>query len=406
MRFLVLSTAIAMTFADILVAQTNIHPLNPPLAVRGFTDQDIIQLHFDVQNTSGSNMNVMLRRDILYQVPGTRNSICWGIICYPDNVSETTSPSMIPPSGIDTTFLGDYRPQGREGITTVMYTFYDMANPSDSASVVVDFESLSTPGLFGSLTYCAGDSTALSTYAGYDSYLWSNGNSSQSVRVSAGTYWVDVALGSESRSSDTVAVSQSGSFLPQIAGLSAYCAGDSAWLATAAGFDHYLWTGGDTVNGMYVSAGTYTVTVTNNSGCSGISAPFPVNENAPPPIPLITWNDTLLSATQGDYYQWYKNGFVLYGENAQTLQPPGNGNYTVEVCDTQSWCCNYSDSIYITGMAEHPVPSFCAFPNPCDREIRFCHANGSAINIFDSTGRCIARLSDVDKGACLSLSTS
>ncbi len=391
----------------IATGQSSLLPVNPPSLVRGFTDQSVIQAQFNVNNTSNSNLNVMVKRRIIVQIPGTTNNFCWGIFCYPDNISESPTPSLIPANSTDTTFRGDYNPLGMVGITTIMYTFFDENNPSDSVSVTIDFEAISPPAIFGSLSYCSGDSAILNTQSNFSSYLWSNSETTNAIKAVAGSYWVDVILDAETRASDTVQIYQSSGFNPIINGSAVYCENDSVVLDAGMGFDHYSWSSGDTVHAISVGAGTYTVTVTNNSGCTGVSNPFNVIENLLPSIPLISWNGSILSSSSADYYQWLYNGFVIYGENSQDLVPTKNGIYSVCVYDTTSWCFSCSDTLGITfGIHEYSMETLLIYPNPCDDAISISKPGWESLTIFDTFGRIVSRLYNISKSRIISVSTS
>jgi len=109
--------------------------------------------------------------------------------------------------------------------------------------------------------------------AGLAGYLWNTGATTQCITVTAGDYTVTVTDGNGCTSSCTAKVTQRPLPNCAITGSGAICTGSSAqWCAAAApvGYTYtYLWSTGATTQCITVStAGTRTVTVTDQYGCS------------------------------------------------------------------------------------------------------------------------------------------
>jgi hypothetical protein len=140
----------------------------------------------------------------------------------------------------------------------------------------------------GPTSFCQGGSVQLTSSAAA-SYLWSNGETTQSINVNSnGTFSVTVynAAGCENYSANTVVTVFSNPAAPVItpAGPITICQGSSINLSTAAA-NSYSWSNGGTLQSISVSsAGTYTVTITDANNCSATSAGVVVNED-----PLLTW---------------------------------------------------------------------------------------------------------------------
>jgi len=74
--------------------------------------------------------------------------------------------------------------------TTFTATGTDSNGCTSSGGTTITVNALPTVEITGTLTYCAGSTTTLTATAGLSSYLWSNGETTQSVDVTAGSYTV------------------------------------------------------------------------------------------------------------------------------------------------------------------------------------------------------------------------
>jgi len=108
-------------------------------AVHVYADTSVATVygHISVKNISSSNLNVKVKYYMIYQVPGTEHTYCWGT-CYPPP-GPNPSGSQAVAKGDSATFDGEHIPHAIFGTTTVKYTFFDDANPNDSISVTVSY---------------------------------------------------------------------------------------------------------------------------------------------------------------------------------------------------------------------------------------------------------------------------
>ncbi len=140
----------------------------------------------------------------------------------------------------------------------------------------------------GPTTFCSGGSVTLDAGAGYSSYAWSNGATSQSINVSAtGTFTVTVTNGTCPGTSTPVSVNVTATGTPTITanGPITFCAGGNVQLTATVGTG-YLWSNGATTQSITVNNnGSFMVTVTAAGGCSGTSAATTVTVN---PLPTVT----------------------------------------------------------------------------------------------------------------------
>jgi gliding motility-associated-like protein len=143
----------------------------------------------------------------------------------------------------------------------------------------------------GSTTFCNGTSIMLTSSAG-TIYLWSNGATTPNINVaSSGSYTVQVSTASGCQSAASVATIVTVNALPITPTITAesptiFCDGDVVTLTSSPGM-YYLWSNGATTPSVNITnTGSYTVQVSNVSGCkSASSIPTVVTVNA---MPLIT----------------------------------------------------------------------------------------------------------------------
>ena len=120
------------------------------------------------------------------------------------------------------------------------------------------------------------------------------------------------------------------------------------------------------------SAGTYTVTATENGLCSTTSSPVLANIFIPL-APKIVFTGNALSIPTGTNPSWYVGGVVIPNANQNTVSPTKSGIYTVKSTDVNG-CESFSDNflLTITAIEEEIVSETIAkiFPNPATDKIR------------------------------------
>lgn len=167
----------------------------------------------------------------------------------------------------------------QSGSYTVTYTDVNGCSATSSATTVsVSSSPAPTVNITGATAICPGDVTTL-TASTSDSYLWSNGATTQSINVTtAGTYSVTVT---NSNACNGVGTSSPVVITVNAAPTAAF---NYSWNGTLVNFNNtstggtlYSWDFGDqnqstgqNPSHLYGSNGTYTVTliVTNSSGCT------------------------------------------------------------------------------------------------------------------------------------------
>ncbi|HEX6098737.1 MAG TPA: hypothetical protein VF432_20645 [Thermoanaerobaculia bacterium] len=218
----------------------------------------------------------------------------------------------------------------------------------------------------GPTTFCEGGSVTLTAPAA-DTWLWSNGATSQSITVDgSGTYFVTAtnASGCSATSNPVVVTENAVPATPSIAasGPTTFCAGGSVTLTAPAGFT-YLWSNGATTQSIAVTAsGSHSVTVTNANGCSATSEPVAVTVNANPETPVVTaggpttfceGGSVTLTAPAGFTYLWSN------GATTQSINADASGSYSVTVTNA-SGCSATSNPVVVTENAAPATPAITA----------------------------------------------
>ncbi len=216
---------------------------------------------------------------------------------------------------------------------------------------------------FNNTSVCLGNSTPFYSNASGSglSYIWSFGDLNQSIAMnpthaygSSGSYLVEQVVTDLNGCSDTSMQNVVVHALPNINfGNIATCGNQYVLDALNIG-SSYLWSpGNQTTQSIQVNqSGTYSVTVTNQNGCSaGASTNVTLNSNVSPELGADTsiCGAILLNANYpGSSYLWQD------GSTSQTFEASSQGTYWVEVTDMNG--CLGSDTIVVLNILTPAVP--------------------------------------------------
>lgn len=223
------------------------------------------------------------------------------------------------------------------------------------------FEPTITAG--GPTTFCAGDSVILTATAG-NTYLWSNGATTQSITVVAsGVFTVNVITDEGcAGDSDPTQVTVNPLPTPTVTpvGSTTFCDGGSVTLTTGS-YASYLWSTGETTQTIVVTtSGNYSVTVTNGNSCEGTSADLSVTVNdLPEPtvslsgdLAFCDGSDVTLTSSLATSYLWSN------GETTQSINVTGSGDFWVRVTDANG--CQANSDTVMTTVFPAPNPTITA----------------------------------------------
>ena len=230
-----------------------------------------------------------------------------------------------------------------------------------SAPITVTVNALPTPTITpsGPLTFCTGGSVTLTCNPAGTSYLWSDGEVTQSITViTSGTFTVQLTDGNGCiGTSASITVVVNNATIPTItaSGPTTFCQGGSVTLTSSIG-SSYLWSDGEVTQSITVTtSGIYTVQVTDGNGCVENSAPITITVNALPtptitasgPINFCNGGSVTLTCTAGSSYLWSD------GEVTQSIVVTTSGTYTITMTDANG-CVGISASITVT---VNPLPT-------------------------------------------------
>lgn len=197
-------------------------------------------------------------------------------------------------------------------------------------------------------TLCSGASFTINAGNSFSSYSWNTGAISQAINVTnSGVYSITVTDNSGCSGTDSVNIIFSPQLSINLGNDTSVCIGNQVTFNAGSGYTNYLWNNGSTTSSITASnSGIYSVTVTSNSGCSGVdSVQLVVGNN----ILFSIGNDTsfcngnqiLLNAGSGyASYSWST------GSANSSINVADSGYYSITVTDNSG--CFGADSIHIS----------------------------------------------------------
>lgn len=221
---------------------------------------------------------------------------------------------------------------------------------------------------------CSGQSVTFNAGGPFNSYLWHNNTTLQTFTTNqAGQYFVTVTSNNGCRASDTVSVLQVFPLpLVDLGPDLMLCTGQTSLLDAGPGFVQYTWQNnapGQTQ--LVTAAGIYSVTVTDNNGCTATDA---VNVGYHPVTPLNLGPD--LALCQGQTVTFNAGpGFLSYlwqDMSMNSTYTTGTaGQYYVWAIDQNQ--CPSADTVNVTQVFPLPVVNL-------GPDISFCQGQSATFN--------------------------
>ena len=330
--------------------------------------------------------------------PGTNVNICAGSTV---TLSTATAASYAWSNGSNTPTIT----VGSAGTHTVTLTGSNGCTATSAVTtVIVNPIPVATITAAGSTNICSGTSVNL-TAATAGSYLWSTGETTQTIAASlAGTYTVTVTTAGCSATSSGTSINVNPAPTADVTadGPTSFCQGASVGFTANSGNGYtYLWSSGETTASISTAtSGNYTVTVSNQTGCSTTSE---VNAVVVNPIPVATitaggstticsGSSVSLQASAGATYLW-SNGASTPSINASLA-----GNYTVTV--TSAAGCSASSNPTLISYLAPPVAAISSSGSTtiCQGSTVSLSATGAMSSYLWSTGETTASINATTSG--------
>ncbi|MCG3167509.1 MAG: hypothetical protein POELPBGB_03301 [Bacteroidia bacterium] len=245
---------------------------------------------------------------------------------YDWSTGEITQQITVGTSGVYAVTVVDQN--GCEGFDYAIVTVSQLLTPTITSS--------------GNPTFCEGDSIVLTATSGYTTYLWSSGQTTESITVTtAGFYQVFVtnSLGCDGFSAPLIVTTLTNPS-PAISadGPLSFCPGEDVVLNAGFGYSAFEWQPGleHTQTLTVTTPGDYSVTVTGSNGCSGTS-PVVTVEVFPVPNPQIQADGPLQFCDGEDVVLSVLGNYASYlwtsGSTTPTILVTESGQYGVIVMD-------------------------------------------------------------------------
>ena len=233
------------------------------------------------------------------------------------------------------------------------------------------------------INICKGEELILNPGA-FDSYLWSIGETTQSILVyTSGNYGITVIDANGCESSDAIFVTVDDLPIVDLGSDVSICEGNSINLDAGNLGSEFLWSTSETTQAIDISeTGLYSVSVTNSVGCFAEDVfLLIVNQNPTPDVGADT------SICESDFVELNSGSFDSYlwstGETTQSILVYTTGNYGITVIDANG--CESSDAIFVT-VDDLPILNLGQDASICDGASIVLDAENSGSTYIWSTG--------------------
>lgn len=261
---------------------------------------------------------------------------------------------------------------------TYIVNVSDAGSCLNSASIELINPNLNRPSIIladdASTDFCEGENITL-TASELNNITWSTGETSSSILVdTSGIYFFtfDDGTACGQVNSDTVQIDVYPLPVISLPTVSPLCSGSSKVLDAGTGFMSYQWSTGDISQTITISsANTYSVTVTDDNGCSNSAST--VVFFTPNPEPIIQGdlvfcpgsNTTLAVNPAFSQYNWST------GATTQSISVAVGGSYAVSVTDVNG--CSASTMVEVVALAA-PTPVISG-------SLSFCTGNTTTLDV-------------------------
>jgi hypothetical protein len=121
-----------------LIYQGEVFPHGGTITMAGDPYEDELIVHMVVKNIAGQPADVFCRKIEIDVIGGTSNYYCWNA-CFAPFIYLSPISINLQPGESTEEFSGHYQPFVNAGITQMIYSFFDAANPNDSTYFYVNY---------------------------------------------------------------------------------------------------------------------------------------------------------------------------------------------------------------------------------------------------------------------------
>lgn len=253
-----------------------------------------------------------------------------------------------------------------------------------------------------STSICQGQSVVLtaasSGNASNVTYLWSNGQTGNSITVSQPGNYSVVATSSKRCTTTSNSVAVVVNPLPAVSitanGSTSFCTGGSVVLTSTHNSNNVWNTSAATQSITVNQSGAFHVTYTDSNGCSNTSNTITVNVsdspsptlNASAPTVICSGNSVTLTSSAADSYLWRLNGMVIPNATSQSIEANEEGLYTVTTTNANP-CDGVGESAPIfVDVTPTPTANASFIQNFGSAIIQFLNSSTNAVNYFWNFG--------------------
>jgi len=117
---------------------------NDTIYKAGNTNDNLLEIGFKITNSGTSAINVKVKKEEISIIDGTENYFCWKECYAPDIFVSPDFLTIEAGATNDRSFKGDYKPYQNNGESEIRYTFFNVDDEQDTATVLVVYQ-VSTP---------------------------------------------------------------------------------------------------------------------------------------------------------------------------------------------------------------------------------------------------------------------
>ncbi len=237
--------------------------------------------------------------------------------------------------------------EGLDGINSASYS-PDKKNVYFTSNVEYGIAAYRIDACLGkNISACVGDTALLNLGNIYDSYQWSNGDSTSTISITSnGIFAVTVTDKYGISQTDTIAVNFNALPIVYLGSDTGVCTNNTFMLNAGSNFVNYTWNNGATSQTIPVSSGgNYTVVVTDSNGCRNSDT---INIIVFPVPSLNLGADTGICSNTNYYLDAGDNNLSYIwniGDTTQSISISTAGIYSVTITDSNH--CKNADTINI-----------------------------------------------------------